>query len=178
MNCSTYTLAGLNVGCKDSMGGIKEVYIANYSDITNITTSEGKITAISLPTSTKFKTFKFRKNTGALTSSLQTSETAGNFFQNELTLQFMKMETNKRLQMMALLMGECVVIVKDVNGKYWYLGFDNPVEATAGTAQTGTGAGDLNGYDLTLTDQSKELPYEVDASAVESIIEPAPVSAE
>jgi hypothetical protein len=90
----------------------------------------------------------------------------------------MKMETSKRLQMMALLMNECVAIVKDCNGKYWYLGYDNPLEASAGTASTGTANTDLNGYDITLTDTSRELPYEVDSTALASIIEDAPVSAE
>ena len=180
MSCSTYTLAGLNVGCKDSLGGIKEVYIADYGNVTTaLDENSSKITSITMASNTKFKTFKFRKNTGALTSTLQTSETAGNYFQNELTLQFMKMETHKRLQIMALLMNECVVIVKDVNGKYWFLGYDNPVEASAGTAQTGTAAGDLNGYDVTLTDQSVALPYEVDIAigAWDAILDPAPISA-
>lgn len=177
MACSTYTLSGLNVGCKDSMGGIREVYINEYSKVST-TISDNKITGITCDDGSKFKTFRFRKNTGALTSTLQTSETSGNSFQSELTLQFMKLETNKRLQMMALLMNECVAIVKDCNGKYWYLGYDNPVEATAGTASTGTASTDLNGYDITLTDTSRELPYEVDATALASAIEAAPVSAE
>ena len=177
MACSTYTLSGLNVGCKDSMGGIREVYINEYSKVKPEVT-DNKVTGLTCDGSTKFKTFRFRKNTGALTSTLQTSETSGNSFQSELTLQFMKLETNKRLQMMALLMNECVAIVKDCNGKYWYMGYDNPVEASAGTASTGTANTDLNGYDITLTDTSRELPYEVDATALASAIEAAPVSAE
>ena len=177
MACSTYTLSGLNTGCKDSMGGIKEVYINEYSKVST-TVADGKVTTITCEGSSKFKTFRFRKNTGSMTSTLQTSETSGNSFQTELTLQFMKMETNKRLQMMALLMNECVAIVKDCNGKYWYMGYDNPVEASAGTASTGTASTDLNGYDITLTDTSRELPYEVDATALASVIEAAPVSAE
>lgn len=176
MACSTYILSGLNVGCKDSMGGIKEVYICEYDKV-KATVASNKISTITCEDG-KFKTFKFRKNTGSLTSTLQTSETSGNSIQSELTLQFMKMETSKRLQMMALLMNECVAIVKDCNGKYWYLGYDNPLEASAGTASTGTANTDLNGYDITLTDTSRELPYEVDSTALASIIEDAPVSAE
>lgn len=181
MNCSAYTLSGLNSGCKDSMGGIKEVYIADFDDVASKTLNSAgdKIEAITMNANKKFKTFKLRKNTSSITSTMQVSDTAGNYFQNDLTLQFMKMETAKRTQMMALLMGECVAIVLDSNGKYWYLGYDYPIEASSGTAQSGTAAGDLNGYDLTLSDTSKELPYEVDMAigAWEAIIDPAPVSA-
>ena len=33
MNCTSYTLTGLNAQCKNSIGGISEVYIANYDDL-------------------------------------------------------------------------------------------------------------------------------------------------
>ena len=175
MACTSYTLSGLNVGCKDSLGGIKEVYIAPYDEINLVTVTDGKISAISA--NEHFKTFKFRKNTGSMTSTLQVSENGGNSVQTELTLQFMKMETAKRVQMMALFMTECAAIVLDTNGKYWYLGYDYPIEASSGTAQTGTNLSDLNGYDITLTDTSRELPYEVNADVIANIIEAAPVSA-
>ena len=66
-------------------------------------------------------------------------------------------------------MSSCVVIVKDSNNKYWYLGKDNYVECSAGTATTGTATSDANHYELTLSDTSSELPYEVDASVIDSI---------
>ena len=72
---------------------------------------------------------------------------------------------------MALMMSACAVIVLDANGKYWYLGKDNYVECSAGSATTGTAASDSNHYELTLTDTSAELPYEVPASVIESIVE-------
>ena len=83
----------------------------------------------------------------------------------------MKMETSKRMEIMALMMSSCAVIVKDANNRYWYLGKDNYVECSAGTATTGTAASDSNHYELTLSDTSAELPYEVDASVIDSIID-------
>ena len=44
-----------------------------------------------------------------------------------------------------------IVIVQDNNSRYWLLGADNGLEATAGTAGTGTAFGDRSGYEMTLT---------------------------
>ena len=63
------------------------------------------------------------------------------------------------------------VIVEDSNGTFWYLGKDDYVSATAGGAQTGVAKGDGNNYTLTLRDESDTYPFEIDKSAVDSIIE-------
>ena len=173
MACNSYTLTGLNTVCKEtSFGGIKEVLIALYDDVASVSVATG--TTLLTPTmesGKKFKQYKLLKSTGGLTSTLNTSETSTSYFTNEVTLQFMKMETSKRIEIMALMMSACAVIVKDANDKYWYLGKDNYVECSAGSATTGTAASDANHYELTLSDTSAELPYEVDSSVIPSIVE-------
>lgn len=157
MACTSYTMKGLATGCKDSLGGIKKIWVAP-SESLEYTLNDGVI----VPSKTEtFKVFNFRRNVSSMTSNLQTSETSGNSFQTDVVLQFMKQETAKRVELMALFMGTNKVIVLDGNGKYWALGKDYPVEASAGDAVTGTAATDLNGYDITLTDYSAELPYEI-----------------
>ena len=47
--------------------------------------------------------------------------------------------------------------------------FAAAVSVTAATAQAGTSYGDLNGYNITLSDMSKNLPYEIDAEAMAGI---------
>lgn len=172
MACNSYTLAGLNTICKEpSFGGIKEVLVALYDDVSAVTVDSGTslVTPV-METGKKFKQYKLLKSTGGLTSTLNTNETSTSYFTNEVTLQFMKMETSKRIEIMALMMSACAVIVKDANDKYWYLGKDNYVECSAGSATTGTASSDANHYELTLSDTSAELPYEVDASVIPSIV--------
>lgn len=175
MACNSYTLTGMNTICKEtSFGGIKEVLIALYDDVdvTGTTVdSETHLLKPAMKTGKKFKQYKLLKSTGGLTSTLNTSETSASYFTNEVTLQFMKMETAKRIEIMALMMSACAVIVKDANDKYWYLGKDNYVECSAGSATTGTAASDANHYELTLSDTSAELPYEVDATVIPSILD-------
>ena len=178
MACSSIVLAGINTGCKDNMGGIKEVYIVKKDSITEVALTENQISAITMAESAKWSTYKFRKGTSQFTSTMTTDDAAGTMsFETVLALQFSKQDTAKRLEIMALCMDEVAVIVLDNNGKYWFLGYDNPVTATAATGQSGTAFGDFGGYNVELTDNSKELPYEVTAEAIAGLtINPAPAA--
>lgn len=153
------------------MGGILEVLIANADDVTGVTLSEGIISTISMATTAKFKRYTFPKNTGSLTSTYNIDRASGvQYVSSELLLQFNRMETQKRVEITALALGDLVCIVKDANGKYWYLGKDEPVSASASDGQTGTARADANRYTITLLDESKEMPYEVDASIVDALV--------
>jgi hypothetical protein len=80
------------------------------------------------------------------------------------------METAKRVEITALAQNELVLIIKDANGKYWLLGKDEPVMATAGEGVSGTARSDRNGYSITLQDTSLEMPYEVEADVVAGLL--------
>lgn len=165
------TLSGLARDCSSNMGGILEVLIANADDVTGVTISEGIISTVSMATSAKFKRYTFPKNTGSLTSTYTLDPASGvRYVTSELLLQFNRMETQKRVEITALALGDLVCIVKDANGKYWYLGKDEPVNASASDGQTGTARADANRYTITLQDESQEMPYEVDASIVDALV--------
>lgn len=176
MACNLYTLSGLDDSCKSpSFGGIKAVYVAPSDDIASVAVdSQTDMLTPTMASGKKFKEYRLLKNTGALTSTLNVSDTSANYFTSECTLQFMKLETKKRQEIMNLLLSSCAVIVEDANGKYWYLGKDMPVEASAASAQTGTAFSDSNHYELTLADTSYELPYEVSAAVMSSIVDELP----
>lgn len=166
------TLAGIQLDCATSLGGIKRVYIANYGDVKALEESSDMITGITMNETAKFKPYNFRKQTGSMTSTLTVDETAGiNYVSTEVSLVFTKMETAKRIELAALAIGQLAVIVEDSNGKFWYLGEDDYVSASAGGANTGTAKGDQNAYTLTLKDESDSFPKEVSADAVNAVIE-------
>ena len=175
MGCKT--LSGMGLDCRESVGGIKEVYILGDRSEATVTVANDAITTIALSVgSDKFLPYKFRKQTGSMVSTINTSEENGTtFVQTDVTLVFHKMEAKKRLEISALMVGDCAMLVKDGNDKYWFLGFDEPVTLTAGTAGTGTAKGDKNGYDLTLTDLSNTLPYEVSKTIAEGLIGTLPI---
>jgi hypothetical protein len=179
MGCAK-TLTGMDLDCRESVGGIKEVYILGDRSKVTVTIVKDAITDITLDSgavSHKFLPYKFRKQTGSMISTINTSEENGTtFVQTDVTLVFHKMEAKKRLEIASLMVGDCAMLVKDGNNKYWYLGLDEPVTLTAGTAGTGTAKGDKNGYDLTLTDLSDTLPYEVSEEIATEIIGTLPVA--
>ena len=153
------------------MGGILEALIANFDDVTGVTLTDNQISAIAMASSAKFKRYTFAKNTGNLTSTYNLDPASRvRYVTSELLLQFNRMETAKRVEITALALGDLAVIVKDANGKYWYLGKDEPVNASASDGQTGTARGDANRYTVTLQDESLEMPYEVDPTIVDALV--------
>lgn len=190
MSCANQILGGLAKDCATSMGGIKTVYIANYDDVQEvlmleldpetkepIVDDDGKtkpvdvITKITMATDKKFHQYNFRKGTGSMTSNLTIDAANGvNYVTTDLVLSFLKMETTKRIEMSALAVNEISIIVEDCNGVLWYLGYDEAVTATTGTGESGTARGDGNKYSITLQDTSVTFPYEVDPTALSSLI--------
>ena len=172
MSCSQL-LNGIAADCQTNVGGVREVYIANYSDVTTIEVDEtsNMIKTITMSDTAKFKKYAFKKNTSSMTSTLNVDPANGiNFVQTDLSLVFAKQETVKRMEIAKLSLGELRVIVLDANGKYWFLGQEEFVSATAGTAETGTNRTDGNKYTITLTDYSSSYPYEVTPTIIADLI--------
>lgn len=160
MSCTNYTLKGITNDCATSKGGIREVYICDWQkDL--FTLSETSDTVASLKPDAKFYKFFIKKNTSSFTSTATIDLANGvNYVSTELNLVFTRMETAKRIELSALLLNDVAVIVVDSNNKAWCLGLNNPVNATAGTGETGVSASDGNKYTLTLTDESDTFPFE------------------
>lgn len=160
MSCTAFTLKGITNDCSTSKGGIREIYIADWQkDI--YTLGETSDTVASLKAETKWFKYYVKKNTSSFTSTATIDLANGvNYVSTELALVFTKMETAKRVEMSALLLNDVAVLVVDANNKVWCLGLNNPVNATAGTGETGTAATDGNKYTLTLTDESDTFPFE------------------
>lgn len=168
MNCTSYTLSGLNAGCKDSVGGVAKIWLADQASQT--WTVDTTTLTIKPSSTSAFKVYNLRKGAASMTSTLTVNDNAGNYFTTEVTINFLKMETSKRLEVMAMLMGQTSGIVKDNNGKYWAVGINNPLEGSAGTGETGTASSDANQYSVTISVDDAELPYEItDASTLSAL---------
>ena len=161
MACSQ-TLSGLTNDCAANMGGIVEVYLANKGDVSAVTVTSDKVTAITMVSSAKFKKYYFRPNTSSMSSNYQVNAENGvAYVQTDLLMVFNRMETTKRVEVVAMAQGELCAIVKDANGVYWLLGEEAPMLLSAGDGLTGTARSDRNGYSVTLQDNSSALPHEI-----------------
>lgn len=174
LNCDSLMLNGLDLGCGNGIGGIKEVYITTYDSLSGTPSFDDEAgTVNNLNVSKKFKVYKFRKATGSLTSTLNIDDSAGtSYIQSDLSLQFNKYaDVATRLEIQALSISNLIVIVKTNNGQFVYLGADNPVTATAGGGQTGQAYADGSFYNITLTDISRNYPYIVDETTISRVVE-------
>lgn len=173
MSC-TYTFAGQLLDCKESSGGVKEVYIidASYLEGYTVDPTTKKVLTITLTSGQLFNTYQLRKQTANMLTTINTSDENGTtFYQTDTVFNIPKMEAAKRLELLALAVGNMVVIVRDNNGLYWIMGLENPVTLTAGTAGTGTAFGDANQYSYTLTELNTVAPREVTQAILTGIID-------
>jgi len=156
MACNNIVLAGLAKDCSSNLGGVKKLHIANYEDVTIPTGVTGDTINIDM---TPFKEYHVRRGASSMTSTATKNvETGNNFVTTIVTFNIARMEAGKRAEMVALLSGEVAVIVEDANGNKYFLGENNPVEATNGGGTTGTAMTDANQYNIELTDISLEMP--------------------
>lgn len=159
--------------CQPNMGGIKEIYLANYvADAAQVATESGatEATVTGFTSGVTWEKYQFRKNTCSMTSTLNVSDGGANYWSTELSMVFGRMDANKRLAIQALVLGEAMAVVVDANGEAWFLGEDEPLSATSGTGQTGTAKTDSNNYTIVLTDESMEAPRRVADDVVSGLV--------
>lgn len=154
--------------CLANLGGIKNVWLAEWVEDAIVKDAEGKGELVSLKEGSSWYNFKMRKNVASMTSTLNNSTDGASYVTTELALVFSRMDAAKRASIQALALDELMAIVEDSNGELWFLGADAPLTATAGAGETGTAMGDANRYTITLTDEAKQFPYRLDKKPTEA----------
>ena len=142
--------AGIQLGCRDNTGGLKTLWITDYTNVTSITSSTGDtITAIS--GSGTFYEFQLIRTSSQLTETVNASLENGTvFYQGEVVTYFNKLSQDKRNILKTLAQSQQLAIVaEDNNGQYFYLGQTYGCFISAGTSVTGKALGDQNGYNMT-----------------------------
>lgn len=167
MPCSQI-ISGLGADCLGNMGGIREVLLANHADLKDVLVYDGAVYWMDMVDGKPFQHYTLREGAASLSSSLQKGQDY-RFWESELTISFLRMETVKRVELQALISGEFVALVKDGNGKWWLMGKDFPVVATAGEGVTGAGAQDRNGYAVSFRDRSHEALLQVPDEVVAAL---------
>lgn len=142
--------------CRDSLGGIKKVWLGSYNDISSWTGSNGTYTAVSM--SGYFWSYELIKESSNFSEAITTNVQNGTtFYAQTLEIILNKLQVSTRNEILLLAKNTLVAIVEDNNGVKWILGKDAGLDITAGTIGSGTAFGDRNGYTITLTGNQKEL---------------------
>lgn len=159
--------SGYTIGCRDNIGGIQEVYIGtwNGADLTYGLTTSNVIDSFS-GTWSSFYTFEQEIETGSFTENgVYSTENGTAFYEQTLEITLHKMEAAIRNQILILGQGKWRILILDQRGKYWLMGYQNPVRVSAATPGLGKAYGDLNGAVISFLGKEPEPAHEVDAAA-------------
>jgi hypothetical protein len=158
---------GYTLDCRESLGGIKAVWLIAHANVSSVTEASGIVSAITKSAGKVFYKYELVKNTGALTETITASVENGTvFYAQEMTVVLNKLQANTRNEILLLAKNTLMAVVQDANDKYWLVGRYTGLDITGGTAATGTAQGDRSGYSLTFTGGEKELAPEVSSSII------------
>lgn len=184
MSClSNITLKGISLDCNAILGGIRRAWLGYDGDFT-VTVDETTHTVTTFAASTasaspKLYQYDFAKESGSLNSEMTKDEATGvRYYTNTLTLSFNKLEGAKHIEVEAMAAEALIGLVEDNNGKIWVLGTvisdgkneGGYLSASATSATAGQSYGDKSGYDVTMTQMSSHLPYEIELDDFDSFI--------
>ena len=152
--------------CKDSIGGLKNVYFANFdieaADVTYDVTDTDVID--SFGGSPDWFEFKVKGNSSFEQAVNSSRENGTTFYEQTLNLTFKKLSKQTHNELKLLAYARPHVIVEDNNGNKFLMGLEYGAEVSGGSIATGAAMGDLSGYTLTFTAQEKIPANFVDAT--------------
>lgn len=172
-NCLA-TLKGIGFDCAVNLAGVDRIYLANYEQLKfelGADDTTGIVTKGTLDSSAKLAEYVPAKNTGSLTKTMTKNESTGvRYWNNEIVAQFNAMDATKRAELDGLDGAAVAGLVKDKNGVYWVIGFEQYATVTAATGQTGAAPDDGNFYNITITDVTGARMRTMDPAAAETLI--------
>jgi hypothetical protein len=163
--------AGYSLGCFGT-GGVKNVWIANYSGSATFTKDADEIVTA---TTDNNRYFKMEQDIEAasfnevITNSL---ENGTNFFESTVGIKFFNNDATTRNLIKSLAVAPTRVMIEDNNGNYWFMGETTAVRVTEGTRGFGQALGDMNGASLTFTYKSSNPVLNVVNTALSGTLTP------
>jgi hypothetical protein len=171
---------GRLVDCKDSVGGLKKIYIlpsfcSDIEDSATISadlemTTAGFTTWDTYGTPTVSKqtllAYNLRPNVSSMTVNFNSDPAAGTtFFQQTLSITLQKIDHDTTNELKLAIYNRSQIFVLDAMDNIFLLGMNNGCDVTGGTMVTGAGKGDLSGYTLEFTAEEKLPPIQIAPTA-------------
>jgi len=158
---------GYALDCRDSLGGITEVYFIEFKNVSAVTEASGVVSAITKGAGKVFRKYELVPATSSLTENINANVANGTvYYGQELSIILNKLQANTRNEILLLAKNVLMAVVTDNNGKYWLLGRTNGINVTGGNGTTGTAQGDRSGYTLTFSAMEAQMAPEVSSSII------------
>lgn len=159
--------------CRDSIGGIKSIYLIELGNVSGVTSSAGLISVIGKANNARFWKYNLTRATADAMEEIQISEENGTVFYNQtVNIVLNKLQATTRNEIVLLAQNRLAAVVEDRNGKYWYYGKGEGLLLNGGKATTGKAFGDRNGYELTFAGSEVALALEVNSSVITGLETP------
>lgn len=166
--------SGFSLDCRDSVGGIKTLYVTELANKATLTAASGVVTAFTLSTGKQFFTYSLEKETASITENVPDGIANGTLhYEQQVTFTLNKLSASSRNELRLLAQNQLMVIALDRNGKYWLLGQNNGLELQTLAAASGTAMGDRNGYTITLVGKEETPMQEVSSGLISTLTSPA-----
>lgn len=157
------TITGRAFPCKDGIGGIKKVWIAEFGDITWGAISAGAVTTCEETTPAIYE-FEINKNSGSFAQTVNASPDNGTvFYTQTLSFTMPKLVAGDTQEVHDLMTGRLSIVVQDNNDNYLIMGHATGADSSGGGIGTGAAKGDLNGYELEfVSEEAQPAPHLTD----------------
>lgn len=166
---------GYNLDCRDSFGGVKEVYFMAIDDATVVTATAGSISTLTKATGKRFYKYKLIAHTGEADSALTGNrENGSTTVKQSVKFPINKMTVAVRNEILLLAQNRLLIVVVDENGTGWLYGKEYGMMLETAASKTGKALADRNGYELAFGSDEKALEYAVDPAIVTALETPGP----
>ena len=161
------------LGCRDTAGGIKTLYLIEFDNVSGITESAGTASAISKANNGRFWRYDLTLNTGEWNEEYNDSRENGtSFHKQNLDFVLNKMQASWSQEIKLLAQNRIIAVVADFGSKYWLLGQENGLMREGGKGGSGKAKGDRNGYELKFTSEQVNPALEVTSGIIAGLITP------
>jgi hypothetical protein len=167
---------GRLIDCKDSIGGLKAIYICkaynnNIEAVAAISTTEmtdAGFDTWSAAETSKTIVFKYDlvPNLSSMTVNVNSDNANGTtFFTQTLSVTLQKIDHDMTNELRLMAYSRAQIFVQDENDNVYLLGMVNGCHVSGGTVITGTAKGDLTGYTIEWGAEEKNALIQLPASA-------------
>jgi len=157
---------GRKLPCKDVVGGIKNIWFADYGTLGTLTITNGTLTAIT-GAGTNFYKYEVKGGNNLEQTITSSDENGTTFYAQTLTAVLTKIDVLTQVELQKMVSQRPHVFVEDNNGNYFAVGLTRGCNVN-GTVSTGTALGDMNGTTLTVTAEEPILAPFVTSTVVTS----------
>ncbi len=159
--------------CKDSVSGLKAIYIINFDDLNEDTATfdtgtpgeEDELVTWTPASALTMYKYELKSTANALNTTINASRDNGTtFFGQELVVNLKRQDVVTHKQVKLLSYGRPRIIARSMTDQFFMLGFAQGCDVSAGTIGTGAALGDFNGYQLTFMAEEELPPLFIDCS--------------